>query len=44
MKNIKTTIKKLVHFDVEHQQLYFWNENNSENPNKYIDTLKPVFV
>ena len=34
------TIKDLVHFDVSHQQLYFWNENNSGNPNKFIDSLK----
>lgn len=34
------TVKNLVHFDVSHQHLYFWNENNSENPNKFIDSLK----
>ena len=34
------TVKNLIHFDVSHQQLYFWNENNSENPNKFIDSLK----
>lgn len=39
-KQLFDTVKDLVHFDVSHQHLYFWNENNSENPNKFIDSLK----
>lgn len=36
----KNRKKKLVHFDVEHQNLYFWNDPNPENSNKFINSLK----
>ena len=36
----KENNKKLVHFDVEHQNIYFWNDNDPENPNKFINSLK----
>jgi nucleoside 2-deoxyribosyltransferase len=39
-EKFKNRKKKLVHFDVEHQNIYFWNDNDTENPNKFIDSLK----
>ena len=34
------TVKDLVHFDVAHQNIYFWNDNDSTNPQKFIYSLK----
>lgn len=39
-EKFKNKNKKLIHFDVEHQNIYFWNDNNPDNPNKFIDSLK----
>jgi len=39
-EKFKNKKKKLVHFDVEHQNIYFWNELDSENPDKFINSLK----
>lgn len=36
----KRNKEKIVHFDVSHQNIYFWNERDKKNPNKFIDDLK----